>query len=1159
MPDFTHLHVHTQYSILDGAANVSKLISKAKEYGMDSLAITDHGNMYGVSDFFIKAKAQGIKPIIGCEIYVARESRFQKKGKPDRSGYHLILLAKNKEGYHNLSKLSSLGFIEGFYYTPRIDKEILKKYSRGLIACSACLGGEIPSAIINSGIEKAEEVLREHLEIFGEDFYLELMRGGHPEQETVNNVLLELSKKYNVKVIATNDVHFINKEDYEAHHILICLNTGKFFDDEGGMHYKGTEYLKSPEEMAELFSDIPEAITNTREVVDKIEEFDILEKNVILPVFPLPEGFDSEDEYLKHLAYEGAKNLYPELSEEIIKRLDYELSVIKDMGFAGYFLIVQDFIAAARNLNVIVGPGRGSAAGSAVAFCTQITNIDPIKYNLLFERFLNPDRVSMPDIDIDFDDEGREKVLKYVIDKYGEDRVAQIVTFGTMAARLSIRDVARVLRLPLPEADKLAKLVPERPGITLKKAYQEVKELSEARKKGSELVKKTLNFAETLEGSARHTGTHACGVIIGREKLVNYIPLSTAKDSELSVTQYEGKLVESVGMLKMDFLGLKTLSIIKDAIENIRLKHGVEIDINKIPLDDEKTFKLYQEGNTIGTFQFESEGMRSYLKNLKPTNIEDLIAMNALYRPGPMDFIPLFIDRKHGKEKVEYPHVMLENILKPTYGIMVYQEQIMQTAQIMGGFTLGEADLLRRAMGKKKMEIMEKQKVVFIAGAEKKGIDKENAAKVFQVMQKFAEYGFNRSHSAAYSVISYQTAYLKAHYTAEYMASVLTHNLKDIKKITFFIDESKRQGISVLGPDINESVNNFIVNKNGEIRFGMAAVKGVGEAAVNSLIQERNKKGFFINIFDFTKRVNLRTVNKKSLESLAMAGAFDSFNNTHRAQYFHRESSDDTIFLEKILKHASNYQSQKNSMQISLFGDEDESFSSDIELPKCEHWSKLQQLKFEKEVTGFYMSGHPLDNFKLEIKSFCNISISAINKNFNQLKNKTIIFAGIVTSVAHKTTKNGNPFGTFIIEDFSDSFNIALFGDSYIKNKNYIENEGYALLIKARIQEKRYDEKSLELKVLDIQLLPDAIEKFSREITLKFDLMDITDDIISKLSESIKANPGKCILNFCLTDNTEKKSLRLKPRLSMVNPIKFIKSIENLKNANIELNKIPKL
>jgi len=1159
MPDFTHLHVHTQYSILDGAANVAKLISKAKAYGMDSLAITDHGNMYGVLDFFIKAKKQKIKPIIGCEIYVAHESRFQKKGKQDRSGYHLILLAKNKEGYRNLSKLSSLGFIEGFYYTPRIDIELLKKYSQGLIATSACLGGEIPSAIINKGIEKAEEVLQEYLEIFGDNFYLELMRSGHPEQETVNNVLLELSKKYNVKVIATNDVHFINKEDFEAHHILICLNTGKFIDDESGMHYTGSEYLKSPEEMAELFSDIPEAITNTREIVDKIENFDIREKNVILPVFPLPEGFDSENEYLKHLTYEGAKNLYPELTEEIIKRLDYELSVIKDMGFAGYFLIVQDFIAAARKLKVIVGPGRGSAAGSAVAFCTQITNIDPIKYDLLFERFLNPERVSMSDIDIDFDDEGREKVLQYVIDKYGEGRVAQIVTFGTMAARLAIRDVARVLRLPLPEADKLAKLVPERPGILLKDAFKEVKELSDAKTKGSELVKKTLNFAETLEGSARHTGTHACGVIIGSDNLINYIPLSTAKDSKLNVTQYDGKLVESVGMLKMDFLGLKTLSIIKDAIENIRLKNGVEIDINNIPLDDEKTFNLYQEGNTIGTFQFESEGMRSYLKNLKPTSLEDLIAMNALYRPGPMNYIPLFIDRKQGKEKVEYPHPMLENILKPTYGIMVYQEQIMQTAQIMGGFTLGEADLLRRAMGKKKMDIMEKQKVVFIKGAEKKSVDNENATKVFQVMQKFAEYGFNRSHSAAYSVIAYQTAYLKAHYPAEYMASVLTHNLNDIKKITFFIDESKRQGISVLGPDINESAVNFIVNKSGEIRFGMAAIKGVGEAAVNSLIEERNKNGFFTDIFDFTKRVNLRTVNKKSLESLAMAGAFDGFNNSHRAQYFHRESSEDTIFLEKILKHASNYQSQKNSMQISLFGDENEVFSSDIELPKCEHWSKLQQLKFEKKVTGFYMSGHPLDNFQLEIKSFCNISIGAINKNFNQLKNKSIIFAGMVTSVAHKTTKNGNPFGTFIIEDFSDSINIALFGDSYIKNKNYIENEGYALLIKGRIQTKRYDEKSLELRILDINLLPDAIEKFTREVTLKFDLMDITDEIISELSESIKANPGKCIVKFRITDNTEKKSLELKPRLSMINPIKFIKSIENLKNADIELNKIPKL
>ena len=1154
MPDFTHLHVHTQYSILDGATRIPDLISKAKEYGMDALAITDHGNMYGVLKFYFEAKKQKIKPIIGCEVYVAPHSRFEKRGQQDRSGYHLILLAKNIQGYRNLSKLSSLGFYkEHFYYTPRIDKELLKEYSEGLIATTACLGGELPTAIINHGIEKAEEVLKEHLEIFGEDYYLELMNSGIPEQKIVNKTLLELAKKFNVKVIATNDVHFLNEKDYEAHHILICLNTGKDIDDKTNMHYTGQEFFKSPDEMAELFKDVPEALTNTREIVDKIEDFDITIKKVILPHFPLPDGFTSEDEYLKHLTYEGANKLYPEITEELKKRLDYELSIIKDMGFPGYFLIVQDFISTARRLGVTVGPGRGSAAGSAVAYCTGITNIDPIKYNLLFERFLNPDRISMPDIDIDFDDEGREKVLNYVVEKYGENRVAQIVTFGTMAARLAIRDVARILKLPLNEADKLAKMVPERPGITLKQAYNEVKELNEIRKKGDELSRKTLNFAEILEGSTRHTGTHACGVIIGPDDLIKYVPLSTAKDSDLMVTQYEGKLVESVGILKMDFLGLKTLSIIKDAIENIYKSHGIKIDIEKVPLEDEKTFELYQRGDTIGTFQFESEGMRGYLKDLKPNNIEDLIAMNALYRPGPMSFIPLFINRKQGKEKIEYPHPMIENILKPTYGIMVYQEQIMQTAQIMGGFSLSEADLLRRAMGKKDKKTMEEQKVVFINGALKKEIEKEKAEEVYQMMEKFAEYGFNRSHSAAYSIIAYQTAYLKAHYPAEYMAAVLTHNLSDIKKITFFVDECKRLSIPVLGPDINESSLNFIVNKNGEIRFGMAAIKGVGEAAVKSIIEERNKNGLFRNIFGFAKRVNLRSVNKRSFEALAKAGAFDGFENTHRAQYFYRENLDDTVFLEKIIKHAGSYQEKQNSMQVSLFGDDEAMEISDPKLPDCEPWSKLQQLKNEKEVTGFYMSGHPLDNYKLEIDNFCNISINTINEGLKPLKNKIFTFAGIVTSVAHKTTRKGNPFGSFIVEDFNDSVQITLFGDDYVSYKKFFENEGYSLLIKATVQYRYNSEDQLEIKVRNISLLPEAIEKFTKEISLNLSMDDINEELIGILSKIINANPGKCNLKIILMDNTDNISVEMKPKRNKVNHLKFINEIKKIPNVEFRL------
>lgn len=993
MSEYTHLHVHTQYSILDGAAKIPELMTKVKENGMNSLAITDHGNMFGVLKFCNEAKKQGIKPIIGCEVYMAINSRFDKQGKENRHAYHLILLAKNIKGYRNLSRLSSLGYKEGFYYSPRIDKELLRKYSEGLIASTACLGGELPKAIIHKGEAQEEEVINEFIDIFGDDFYLEVMDHGWPEQKKVNDRIFELAEKFNRKVIATNDVHFVNKADYDAHKILICLNTGKDLDDTGGLYYTGNEYLKSPKEMAELFKEHPEALSNTQEIVDKVEIYDITTKDIILPRFPLPEGFETEDDYLRDLTYKGAEKVYEQVSESVKERLDFELKVIKEMGFPGYFLIVQDFIAKARELNVLVGPGRGSAAGSAVAFCTGITNIDPIKYNLLFERFLNPERVSMPDIDIDFDDEGRERVMQYVIDKYGESHVAQIITFGTMAAKLAIRDVARVLKLPLQEADRLAKLVPERPGITLSQAFKEVKELGDVRKKGDELAKKTLTFAQTLEGIARHTGTHACGVIIGPDDLIEHIPLSTAKDSQLMVTQYDGKLVESVGMLKMDFLGLKTLSIIKDAIVNVKKRQNIDIDIDKIPLDDERTFELYQRGETIGTFQFESEGMRTYLKELKPTNIEDLIAMNALYRPGPMNYIPVYINRKHGREKVNYPHPWLEDILKPTNGIMVYQEQIMQTAQIMAGYSLGGADILRRAMGKKLASEMQKQKVIFVEGAMKKGIEESTAVEIFRIMERFAEYGFNRSHSAAYSLIAYQTAYLKAHYPAEFMASVLTHNLNDIKKITFFIDESQRQGIPVLGPDVNESHLDFMVNQNGEIRFGMGAIKGVGEAAVNALIEERDANGGFKGIIDMVTRVNLRSVNKRCFEALAMAGGFDRFSDSHRAQYFHREHTDDIIFLEKILKHGNAIQERMNSAQVSLFGESEDIEIPTIELPTTLPWSKIEQLKNEKSVTGFYISGHPLDDYKIEMTNFCNVTIGQLSENLREYRAQTVNFA----------------------------------------------------------------------------------------------------------------------------------------------------------------------
>ena len=1153
MPEFTHLHVHTQFSILDGASKINALFEKAEINGMKALAITDHGNMFGVPLFMQAAKKKGIKPIIGCEVYVAAEGRKKKDGKVDRSGHHLILLAKNKKGYYNLSKLSSIGYLEGFYYTPRIDKELLREYSEGLIASSACLGGEIPTVIRMHGQEKAEAVLQEYLDIFGEDFYLELQDHGHPEQKLVNDVLMKMAAKHNVKVIATNDVHFINAGDYDAHRILICLNTGRDLDDTSGMHYTGQEFLKTQQEMVDLFAQYPESIANTQEIVDKVENYEITTKEIVLPHFPLPEGFDSEDDYLRHLAYEGAKNLYPEINGEIRERIDFELSVIRDMGFPGYFLIVQDFIAEARRMKVLVGPGRGSAAGSAVAFCTGITNIDPIKYNLLFERFLNPERVTMPDIDVDFDDEGRESVLNYVVEKYGREKVAQIVTFGTMAAKSAIRDVARVLKLPLPDADRLAKLIPERTGISLNEAYREVPELAEIKKKGKELEKKTLIFAETLEGSARHTGTHACGVIIGPNNLIEHLPLSTAKDSELMVTQYEGKLVESVGMLKMDLLGLKTLSIIKDAIKNIKMSEDIEIDIDEIPLDDGQTFQLYQRGETIGTFQFESEGMRTHLKELKPTNIEDLIAMNALYRPGPMQFIETYIKRKHGREKVIYPHPMLEEILKPTFGIMVYQEQIMQAAQIMAGFSLGKADILRRAMGKKKIEIMREQKIEFVDGALKKNIEKEKAEEIFGIMERFAEYGFNRSHSAAYSLIAYQTAYLKAHYPAEYMAAVLTHNLNDIKKITFFIEESKRQNIDVLGPDVNESAFNFTVTKGGTVRFGLGAIKGVGEAAVSAILTEKKENGPFMSIFDMAKRVNLKAVNKTCFEALAMAGAFDNFQGTHRAQYFHRQHTDDTIFLEKVIRHGGSYQDKKNSAQQSLFGEDSTVEAQDPVMPDCNHYTKIEQLRKEKEVTGFYISGHPLDDFALEIENFCDTNLAELFAEPKKYFNRVVTIAGMITGAQERMTQTGKPYGSFILEDFNDTKKFFLFSEDYLKMKHFLV-EGFNVLVKVRVQVRRGGQDQLEVKVISISLMADALEKFTKSITLTLNADQVSEALISRLKNMIRAKSGNCLVKFRIEDQKNKAYLHMQPRNNAVDAAYFIRALKKLPEISYKLN-----
>jgi len=1142
IPYFAHLHVHTQYSILDGAAQIDPLLEKVKSVGMDAIAITDHGNMYGVLQFTEAARKKGIKPIIGCEVYVAEGSRFDKRGREDRSGYHLVLLAKNREGYENLSRLVSLGFIQGYYYTPRIDKEILRKNSRGLIASSACLAGEIPRTLMEKGLEQAEKVLEDFIDIFGGDFYLELQRHGIPEQEPVNQQLLELARRHKVKVIATNDVHYINAEDARAHDILICLQTGKDLDDTNRMKYSGQEYLKSGQEMAELFSDIPEALENTREIVDKVENFSITVKNILLPVFPLPEGFASEDDYLKHLAYQGASKLYKGVNGELSQRLDFELEVIKKMGFAGYFLIVQDFINQARNMGVSVGPGRGSAAGSVVAYCTGITAIDPIKYNLLFERFLNPERVSMPDIDIDFEDEGREKVLNYVIEKYGSDKVAQIVTFGTMAAKSSIRDVARVLKLPLPEADRLAKLVPERPGVTLESAYKEVPELAQAVKDSNPLIQETLKYAKILEGSNRQTGVHACGVIIGPRNLVDCLPLSTQKDSELPVTQYEGKYVESVGMMKMDFLGLKTLSIIKEAVKNIKMTRNETLDIESIPLDDDKTYQLFQRADTIGIFQFESGGMREYLKELKPTDIEDLIAMNALYRPGPMEFIPTYIHRKHGRQKTEYPHPWLEEILKPTFGIMVYQEQIMQAAQIMAGFSLGSADILRRAMGKKNKDEMDRQRAFFVEGALTKGIEKEKAANIFDVMARFAEYGFNRSHSAAYSVLSYKTAYLKANYTAEFLAAVLTNNFSDIKKITQIMEDCHRHKIQVLGPDINESQFNFVVNSRGEIRFGLGAVKGVGEAAVEAIVEERDANGPFRTIFDFARRVNLRNVNKRVFESMAMAGAFDCFENTHRAQYFYSDNNDQTLFIDKVIKHANMLAQRENASQMNLFEENPEVSIPDPALPDCPRWSRLELLKQEKEVTGMYISGHPLDNFKIEIKATCNVTIADLN-NLTALKNRDVSFAGIITAASHKIAKNGKPFGSFVIEDYNDSIQLFLFAEDYLKMKHFLENQTF-VQVKAKVQE-RYNNLQPEIKIKSMNLLSELSEKGFQEFTLFLPLSEINDAMIVRILEIAKRHKGKTKFLVSIEDHVVPNALELVSRKLRIEPVGFVKHLQS--------------
>ncbi|MCX6258386.1 MAG: DNA polymerase III subunit alpha [Bacteroidia bacterium] len=1131
MINFTHLHVHTQYSILDGASPLDKLIAKAKKDGMTALAITDHGNLFGAKDFHKLATTAELKPIIGCEVYVAKNSRFSRSDKEDR-GDHMILLAKNMIGYKNLIRMISLAWIEGQYYNPRVDMELLQRYHEGIICSTACIGGVIPQLILKNDEAKIKATITLLKNIFGEDLYFELMRHktGDPvvdqdvyaRQEIINNKLLELSAEFDVKCIATNDAHFIDAEDAEAHDRLICINTGKEVDDPDRMSYTKQEYLKTQAEMNELFADIPEALSNTCELAEKVENY-ILKQPPVMPDFKIPDNFSDGDEYLRYIAYEGAKTRYPEITEQISRRIDDELEVIKTMGYPGYFLIVREVLNEARKMGVSVGPGRGSAAGSVVAYCLNITNIDPLKYNLLFERFLNPDRVSLPDIDIDFDEDGREKVLNWVVNQYGFNRVAQIVTFGTMAAKMAIRDVARVQKLPLSEADRLSKLVPEKPGTTLHSAYKEVKELNDARKSDNKLVAETLKYAEILEGSVRHTGLHACGIIICRDELIEHIPLFKTKESELLVSQYEGKIIEEVGMLKMDFLGLKTLSIISDAVENIRTSTGKLIDIETLPLDDPETYHLYSHGETTGLFQFESDGMKKYLKELKPNRFEDLIAMNALYRPGPMEYIPMFINRKHGKEKINYDFPVMAEYLEETYGVTVYQEQVMLLSQALANFTKGEADSLRKAMGKKDFDLMTKMREKFLSGCKANNLEESRVLKVWNDWEKFAEYAFNKSHSTCYSLVSYQTGWLKAHYPAQFMAAVLSRNLSDIKSITKYMDECKRMGLLVLGPDVNESFLKFNVNNKGQVRFGLAAIKGVGEAAVLNIIEERDKGGTFTDIFNFVERVNLRSINKRTMEALALAGAFDSFNNVKRHQYF-VPSGNEFSFIETLIRYGTKVQEERNAPQQSLFGLTSSMVISKPDIPVAEEWSDFEKLNKERELIGIYLSAHPLDKFKLEVKSLNPYSLDDLS-NLEPLTGKKVIIAGIVKNFKTGTTRNGNPYGSIMLEDYRGSYTLMLYGNDYVNHSKYFV-KGYSLIVRGKVQYRQsYGKqdnsiKELEFRIENIEMLSEYRKKV-RKIRLVLSLDDIDENFGSNLVTFTESNKGNVLIEFKIYEHQE--------------------------------------
>ena len=1157
---YYHLHVHSQYSVLQAVPDVVELIAKAKSQHMDALALTDFGNMYGAFKFVSEALKHNIKPIVGCEFYVSEERKKTKftKDNPDKR-HTQVLLAKNKIGYQNLAKLSSLGFIEGLYgIHPRIDKELITQYKDGLIATTGGLNSEIPYLILNVGERQAEDVFKWWYHLLGEDFYIELNRHGLPEEDRVNETLLRFAKKYNVKYFAANECYYLEQEESNAHDVLLCIKEGEFQSTPIGSG-RGTRfglpnnqfYFKSQDEMKSLFRDLPEVIDTINEIVEKVEKYE-LKRDVLLPKFTIPREFETEDDYLKYLTYEGAKKRYPELTPEIKERIEFELETIKKTGYPGYFLIVQDFTSKAREMGVSVGPGRGSAAGSVVAFCTGITNVDPIAYDLLFERFLNPDRVSLPDIDIDFDDEGRDKVLQYVIEKYGHNQVAQIITYGTMAAKSSIRDCARVMELPLAESNSMAKLVPERPGTSLAKAFEEVKELNDI-KKGSDLKAQVLKQAVVLEGSLRNTGTHACGVIITPDDLTKFVPVSTAKDSTMLVTQFDNSVVENAGMLKMDFLGLTTLTIITTALRNIKKRKNIDIDIDKIPLNDLKTYQLYQRGETTGTFQFESDGMQNYLRGLKPDKFEDLIAMNALYRPGPMEYIPNFIARKNGRETIKYDLPEMEEYLKSTYGITVYQEQVMLLSQKLANFSKGDADVLRKAMGKKQKDVLDKMKDKFIAGCKKNNHEERVSEKIWKDWEAFAQYAFNKSHSTCYSLVAYHTAYLKANYPAEYMAAVLTHSQSNLDNVTYFIEECRKQGIEVLGPHVNESGVFFEVNKEGQIRFGLGAIKGAGDAAVEAIIMERDAHGPFKDVFDFAKRLSNRSVNKKTFECLALSGALDCFTAYHRRQYIAAKEGDISL-TEKVIKYSAKMQQEALSTQGSLFGGSTGTQMPPPKIDAIEPFSEIEKLHFEKEVVGVYISGHPLDNFKFEIDTFCNMGVSSLVE-LDGNEGKECKLGGIVASVEHRMTKTGRPFGKLFLEDYSGKGEIILWSDDYLKFKSFLM-PGLFLFIEGNILRKSWGEQNLEFKIRNMELLNEIGTKRVAGLALRFSAQTVTADFIETLDKLCKKNTGNASLRFYLKDDLESIQTELLARSGRIKPTNpFIKDLKKLAEVGVVTEK----